>query len=76
MDGDYPHIIHRDLVEWIPKDIITGFRRWHLSPLCGYFLQNNPDNDPIPQHSAAFTAHGFHLVHDEERCLKAAGRQE
>ena len=72
-EGDYPPIIQRDLVEWIPPEIIAEFGTWDSSPVSGDYLKMNPTTERFPELEAAFAAHGFRLVHDEIRVLRAAG---
>ena len=75
-DGDYPRIIRRDLIEWIPADIIGTFGHWDSSPVSGDFLTIDPPNDRFAELEAAFAAHGFTLVRDDIRVLRANGRLE
>lgn len=70
-DGDYPPILNRDEVKWIPKDIVQRFGASDSSFSGGTFILFTQD-DPNELLSA-FAEHGFNCIHDEMSVLRAAG---
>lgn len=72
-DGDYPEQPSWLALDWFPRGLIEDLGGVTGGPGSGLFLRVEGDGGPLPGVEETFARHGYRLVWDEERVLKASG---
>lgn len=72
-DGEYPDQLSVLAIDWFPRELLRDLDSVTGGPGSGLFLTMDGDGGPLPDVEATFARHGYRLVWDEERALKASG---
>lgn len=73
-EGDWPEWLHQDMLEWMPKDLASGFGTVSDSLLNGRFLAIDPDDGE--DLARELDARGFSCRRDDELLSVATGYDE
>lgn len=72
-EAEYPDALEWLALDWFPRELINDLGGAAGGPGSGLSLYAQGDGERLPEVEAVFARHGYVLVWDQERVMKASG---